>query len=125
MQSENFSVKIMGRDYAFACAPDEKDRLLECVAMVDQKMSAIRDLGRLAAVDRIAVMAALTFADDLLTARSGASAQGVSPARHGAHDDALAIASAGSRMQTTDDAIARFLERTKPQLGFKPDGLFD
>lgn len=125
MQSENISVTIMGREYAFACAPDEKDRLLECVAMVDEKMSAIRDLGKLSAVDRIAVMAALTFADDLLSARSTASARGVSPARHNADQDPLAIASAGSRMQTTDDAITRFLERTRPQLGLGSNGLFD
>jgi len=120
MQSENISVKILDRDYAFACAPDEKESLLECVAMVDQKMNAIRAMGKLSAVDRIAVMAALTLANDLLATRK--TKQGF--ASHTTNEIPLEIGAVSSRMQSTDDAIAQFLDRMRPQLGLKENGLF-
>ncbi len=123
MQSENINVKILGRDYAFACAPDEKESLLECVALVDQKMNAIRNMGKLTAVDRIAVMAALTMANDLLATRR--AKQG--PASHNTqtpNEIPLEIGAASSRMQSTDDAIAQFLDRVRPQLGLTQNGLF-
>ncbi len=123
MQSENISVKILGRDYAFACAPDEKESLLECVAMVDQKMNAIRAMGKLSAVDRIAVMVALTLANDLLSARKTKPGP-VSQQSTTAREIPLEIGAASSRMQSTDDAITQFLDQVRPQLGLKENGLF-
>ena len=63
--TEQVTVKIMGREYAFVCEPDEKASLFECCDLVDSKMSAIRAHGRLSAQDRIAVMAALSLAQEL------------------------------------------------------------
>jgi cell division protein ZapA len=67
---EQLTVKILGREYRLTCAPDEKDALLAAVAYVDEKMTAIRDHGKITGNDRIAVFAALNIANELLTTRA-------------------------------------------------------
>jgi cell division protein ZapA len=67
---EQLTVKILGREYRLSCAPDEKDALLAAVAYVDEKMTAIRDHGKITGNDRIAVFAALNIANELLTTRA-------------------------------------------------------
>jgi cell division protein ZapA len=62
-------VTILGREYRVACAEDEQAELLEAVALLDTRMREIRDKGRTAGVDRIAVMAALNIANELLRER--------------------------------------------------------
>ncbi len=49
---------------------ESKPQLLEAVQMVDEKMRAIREAGRISGVDRIAVMAALQLAHELLGAQN-------------------------------------------------------
>jgi len=66
---ENLSVSILGREYRLACSPDEKEALLKSAQLVDSKMQAIREAGKVMGADRIAVMAALQFAHELLTNR--------------------------------------------------------
>lgn len=66
-----FDVTILGKPFRVACADDEKDELLEAVAYVDAKMREIRDSGKVVGTDRIAVMAALNIAHELLTMRVG------------------------------------------------------
>ena len=66
---ENLSVSILGREYRLACSPDEKDALLRSAQLVDTKMQAIREAGKVMGADRIAVMAALQFAHELLNSR--------------------------------------------------------
>ena len=68
---ENLSVSILGREYRVACSPDEKDALLKSAQLVDTKMQSIRDGGKVMGADRIAVMAALQFAHELLSAKGG------------------------------------------------------
>jgi cell division protein ZapA len=79
---EQIDVRILDRDYRLAVPAEEKARLIDAVRVVDEKMRSIRDAGRIAGVDRIAVMAALQLAHDLLdaqhapaTARAAESAQ--------------------------------------------------
>jgi cell division protein ZapA len=72
---EQIDVRILDRDFRLAVPSDEKARLIDAVRVVDEKMRSIRDAGRIAGVDRIAVMAALQLAHDLLDAREvGATA---------------------------------------------------
>ncbi len=66
---ENLSVSILGREYRLACTPDEKDSLLKCAQLVDTRMQTIRDAGKVMGADRIAVMAALQIAHELLSAK--------------------------------------------------------
>jgi cell division protein ZapA len=65
---EQIDVRILDRDYKLAVGPDEKDQLLEAVSIVDEKMRSIRDAGRIGGLERIAVMAALQLANELLGA---------------------------------------------------------
>ena len=62
-------VHILGRDYKVACKEHERADLLEAVAFLDKRMREIREGGKTAAVDRIAVMAALNIANELLRER--------------------------------------------------------
>lgn len=66
-KAEEVEVEIMDRNYRLACPADEKPLLMECVSMVDTRMRQIKQNSRLQGSDRIAVMAALTLARELLT----------------------------------------------------------
>ena len=96
-------VHILGRDYKVACKEHERADLLEAVAFLDQRMREIREAGKTAAVDRIAVMAALNIANELLRERKtpqsasatspdidGAAARRRIQSMHAAIDQALA-----------------------------------
>jgi cell division protein ZapA len=72
-------VTILGREYRIACAADEKPALLEAVAFLDARMREIRDTGKVAGVDRIAVMAALNIANELLRERKETSTPSSGP----------------------------------------------
>ena len=71
-------VSILGRDYKLACREPERAELMQAVALLDERMREIRDAGKVAAVDRIAVMAALNLANELL--RTRAAPKSVEPA---------------------------------------------
>ena len=62
-------VTIFGRQYKVACTEDEREDLAQAVAYLDRKMREIRDRGKVAGIDRIAVMAALNITHDLLRER--------------------------------------------------------
>lgn len=57
---------IMGQPYTLACREGEQAALHNAVGYLDQKMRVIRDGGRVKGTDRIAVMAALGIAAELL-----------------------------------------------------------
>jgi len=63
-------VSIMGQPYKLACKEGEQRALEQAVAYLDEKMCAIRDGGKVKGNDRIAVMAALGIAAELLATRS-------------------------------------------------------
>jgi cell division protein ZapA len=63
---EQLGVKILDREYKLAVKPDEKERLLDAVVMVDEKMRSLRDTGKIVGLERIAVMAALQLAHEML-----------------------------------------------------------
>ena len=64
--SEPISVDILGREYQFACAPDERQALREAALFLDERMREVKGAGRLMALERIAVMTALNLSDELL-----------------------------------------------------------
>lgn len=64
-------VTILDREFRVACPEDERAELLEAVSYLDKKMREIRDTGKVASVERIAIMAALNIAHELLTTRLG------------------------------------------------------
>jgi cell division protein ZapA len=64
------SVRILDKEYQVACPSSERTDLLDSAEMLDAKMKEIRDSGRVVGLDRIAVMAALNMANDLLQAKA-------------------------------------------------------
>ena len=69
-KAKALDVSIMGRSYKVTCPDEEREALLQAVAYLDQKMAEIKSGGRVASVERIAVMAALNIAHELLEARA-------------------------------------------------------
>jgi cell division protein ZapA len=70
-KAKTLDVSIMGRNYRVTCADDERDALLAAVAYVDRKMTEIKAASKVAGTERIAVMAALNIANELLSIRIG------------------------------------------------------
>ena len=66
-------IKILGREYKVACKEHERAELLEAVGFLDQRMHEIKDGSKVTGVDRIAVMAALNLANELLKERKAPS----------------------------------------------------
>jgi cell division protein ZapA len=64
------SVRILEKEYQFACAVDERAALLDSAEYLNAEMKKIRDSGKVIGLDRIAVMAALNMANELLKGRS-------------------------------------------------------
>jgi cell division protein ZapA len=69
--SITLDVSILGRDYRVACRESERAELLQAVQFVDGRMREIRDSGKINGAERIAVMAALNIAHELLRSKSG------------------------------------------------------
>jgi len=67
---DSLELSILGRSYRVACNADERADLIACARYVDQKMEAIRASGKILGADRIAVMAALQIAQELMAAKN-------------------------------------------------------
>jgi cell division protein ZapA len=63
------NIKILDKDYQVACTADERTALLDSAQLLNLKMKEIRDGGRVVGLERIAVMAALNMANELLRSR--------------------------------------------------------
>lgn len=70
-KAKTLDVTIMGRNYKVACTDEERESLLAAVSYLDGKMNEIKEAGRVASAERIAVMAALNMSHELLSARHG------------------------------------------------------
>lgn len=70
-KTSSLDVNILDREFRVACPEDERAELQDAVTYLDKKMREIRDAGKIASVERIAIMAALNIAHELLTTRVG------------------------------------------------------
>jgi len=59
------SLTIMSKEYKIACAPEGQSDLIQSAQQLDMQMRQMRDSGKVAGADRIAVMAALNLAHEL------------------------------------------------------------
>jgi len=69
-QNAQVSVRILDKEYQVACPASERTNLLDSAEILNAKMLEIRDTGRIVGLDRIAVMAALNMANDLINANA-------------------------------------------------------
>lgn len=78
---KQMEVTIMGQSYLLGCPEGGEAALTAAVAQVDREMSAIRDAGKVKARERIAVLAALNLAYQLVEApREAAASASAAPA---------------------------------------------
>ncbi len=66
----HITIRILEKEYQVSCPAEEKANLLASVELLNKKMREIRDSGKVIGLDRIAIMAALNMANELLR-RSG------------------------------------------------------
>lgn len=69
--AKGLQINIMGREFRVACPDNEQKGLLEAVDYLNKKMHEIRDNGKLVGLERIAIMAALNIAHELLATKVG------------------------------------------------------
>lgn len=89
------SVRLLDREYTVGCAPEEQDGLLAAARLLDARMREIRGNNRMAALDRVAVLAALNFAHEVQQARE----------QKGQHEREL-VTALGRMQQLLDSALA-------------------
>jgi cell division protein ZapA len=64
----HMNVKILEKEYQISCPASERKSLVDSAELLNSKMREIRDSGKVVGLDRIAVMAALNIANDLIAA---------------------------------------------------------
>lgn len=67
---ERLEITLLGREYTLACPPSEKAKLLDAIDLVDKHMERIKDAGRTSGNERIAVMASIQIAVELLSMKA-------------------------------------------------------
>ncbi|TDJ44655.1 MAG: cell division protein ZapA [Gammaproteobacteria bacterium] len=60
------SIRILEKEYQVSCPASEKADLMASAELLNEKMREIRDSGKVIGLDRVAVMAALNMANELL-----------------------------------------------------------
>jgi cell division protein ZapA len=71
VDAKGLQINVMGREFRVACPEDEQKGLLEAVDYLNKKMNEIRDNGKIIGLERIAIMAALNIAHELLATKVG------------------------------------------------------
>jgi cell division protein ZapA len=64
------SVRILEKEYHITCPHEERSDLLDSAEFLNLKMREIRDSGKVVGLDRIAVIAALNMANELIRFRN-------------------------------------------------------
>jgi cell division protein ZapA len=60
------TIRILEKEYNVACPAAEKPALMASAELLNAKMREIRDSGKVVGLDRVAVMAALNLANELI-----------------------------------------------------------
>lgn len=69
--TKTLEIKLLDRELRVACPEEERGELLDAVAFLDKRMREIRDAGKIASIERIALMAALNITHELLGMKVG------------------------------------------------------
>ena len=67
----SIDIHILGRAFKVACSREEEPALIAAADYLDEKMRGIRDTSKVIGAERIAIMAGLNLAHDLLTQGGG------------------------------------------------------
>jgi cell division protein ZapA len=99
---KQLEVQIMGQSYLLGCPDGGDARLLDAVERVDTAMCKIREAGKVRARDRIAVLAALNLAFDLMDQRTNRASTLAPANQQPMADTSVAISSLLARL---DEAL--------------------
>jgi cell division protein ZapA len=80
--AEPVSVSILDREFLIACTPEERPGLIAAASYLDGKLREVRSAARAPGLDRIAVLAALNIAHELVNLRQMSSSEGSDVAQH-------------------------------------------
>lgn len=78
-ESLSVTVRIMGKEYSVMCPPDEHEALVKSADFLNERMTSIRKRGKALGTEKIAVMAALNIARELLEMKGVDGVAQVSP----------------------------------------------
>jgi cell division protein ZapA len=67
---ERVDISILGRDYSLVCPPEEKQALTAAAQHISQLAGRIQGSGKVSGNERIAVMAAIQVAIELLSVKA-------------------------------------------------------
>lgn len=73
--SRSIEIHILGRAYKVACSREEESALLAAADYLDEKMREIRESSKVIGAERIAIMAGLNLAHELLTQGGGSRSE--------------------------------------------------
>jgi cell division protein ZapA len=76
-RDKGLTIQILGRELRVACPEGEEARLQASVDYVNRRMRELRDTGKVAGNERIAIMAALNIAHEFLGQKSGKASSSV------------------------------------------------
>jgi hypothetical protein len=64
--SEPVALRLIDREFLIACAPEEREGLLEAASYLDRKMRELRANAKTPGFDRLAVLAAISITTNFL-----------------------------------------------------------
>ena len=64
-ETEAVSIRVLDREYTVGVGSGEVDGLMAAARLLDTRMREVRGANRMAAIDRVAVLAALNLAHEL------------------------------------------------------------
>ncbi len=99
--SDTVTVTVMKREYRIACPPEEREFLLRSADLVDRKMTEIGQQGKSSGNERIAIMAAINIAYELLQSQ---------------HQETTSELEMNTRLQQLRGEIDRFLQQGQLEL---------
>lgn len=70
MSQTKISVRILNREYQFACQEDERASLLSAADYLDKTMQDIKDMNSTMSSEKITLMAAMNIAHELIKSQS-------------------------------------------------------
>ena len=70
------TVSLLGREFRVACPDGEEKQLLASADYLNRKLKEVRDTGKVVGNERIAIMAALNIAHELMSNKPGNSFDG-------------------------------------------------
>jgi cell division protein ZapA len=108
---KQLEVQIMGQSYLLGCPDEGEAPLREAVGRVDAAMCKIRDAGKVKARDRIAVLASLNLAFDLVQCEARPVASAVPAAAPAPAQTPAADATLADDADSTDSRAAQLLAR--------------